>query len=207
MSQAANLKSKIVFLANMRRKEDNLCGWARTCLQQASFSLWMRCTFFFFFSFLFVFLSFSFSHINPEQFINSYVFSLKCLCIFKQKQVQKRLASLKLSHSRQSLQCHFEEIEMMITERNIDILCISETWLHQELPRNLINIQNVNVYRCDAGRGGVCIYIRGTLKSNNTFITAVNNTAVEEISVTVQSSIYPSFIIGTICRHPYATSE
>jgi len=117
--------------------------------------------------------------------------------------------SIKIEHiNAQSLLGHFEEIEMMITERNIDILCISETWLHKEMSSNFINIQNFNVYRCDAGRGGgVCIYVRDTFKSNEIFTTAANNTAVEDIWVTVQSNMFPSFIIGTVYRHPHATTE
>lgn len=108
----------------------------------------------------------------------------------------------------QSLLGHFEEIKMLVEERNIDILCISETWLHQEMVNNFINIPNFKVYRCDAGRGGgVCIYVRDTLKSNRISTTAVNNTAVEDVWVTVQSNMLPSFIIGTVYRHPHATSE
>jgi len=108
----------------------------------------------------------------------------------------------------QSLLGHFEEIKMLVEERNIDILCISETWLHQEMVSNFINIPNFKVYRCDAGRGGgVCIYVRDTLKSNRISTTAVNNTAVEDVWVTVQSNMLPSFIIGTVYRHPHATSE
>jgi len=116
---------------------------------------------------------------------------------------------LKIEHiNAQSLLGHFEEIKMLVEERTIDILCISETWLHQEMDSNFINIPNFKVYRCDAGRGGgVCIYVRDTLKSNRISATAVSNTAVEDVWVTVQSNMLPSFIIGAVYRHPHATSE
>lgn len=67
---------------------------------------------------------------------------------------------------------------------------------------NFINIQHFSVYRCDAVQNrGVCIYVRETLKSSKISTTVVNNAAVEDIWVAVQSSMYPSFIIFTIYRH------
>lgn len=74
----------------------------------------------------------------------------------------KTLSTIRIEHiNAQSLLGHFEEIELLIKERNIDILCISETWLHQEISSSFISIPNFHIYRCDAGRGGgVCIYVR-----------------------------------------------
>jgi len=121
----------------------------------------------------------------------------------------KPVNTIRIEHiNAQSLLGHFDEIKLLIKERNIDILCISETWLHQEISSNFISIPNFHVYRCDAGRGGgVCIYVSDTLKSNKMSSTIVNHTAVEDIWVTVQSSMYPSFLVGTIYRHPHATTE
>ena len=121
----------------------------------------------------------------------------------------KTLSTIRIEHiNAQSLLGHFDEIELLIKERNIDILCISETWLHQEISSSFISIPNFHIYRCDAGRGGgVCIYVRDTLKSNKISSTAVNDTAVEDIWVTVQSNMHPSILVGTIYRHPHATAE
>ena len=67
----------------------------------------------------------------------------------------------------QSLISSLDEIRLLIQERNIDILCITETWLLPHTPDYYINIYDFNVFRCDNGRGaGACIYVRDTLKSN-----------------------------------------
>lgn len=44
-------------------------------------------------------------------------------------------------------------------ERYLDILCISETWLHLDMSNDFTNITNVNVNRCDAGHGGGYAYM------------------------------------------------
>lgn len=54
-----------------------------------------------------------------------------------------------------------EEINLLVKEKKIDVLCISETWLCNNIPNEHIDIPEYIVYRCDKGRGGgVCIYIR-----------------------------------------------
>ena len=40
----------------------------------------------------------------------------------------------------QSLQGHMDEIKLLIDDRNIDILCITETWLLPSVENRFINI-------------------------------------------------------------------
>ncbi|XP_064119023.1 uncharacterized protein LOC135224031 [Macrobrachium nipponense] len=54
----------------------------------------------------------------------------------------------------QSLLSHKLEIELMLNEQNIDILCVSETWLYTNISDAFINIPLYDVYRQDQGRGG-----------------------------------------------------
>ena len=105
----------------------------------------------------------------------------------------------------QSLLCHFDAIEFLLHERDIDILCICETWLEDTVDDKFIYISNYNLVRRDAGRGaGVCIYYRDCLKIKvlDTEIDKIEN--VEEIWIQVQCKKFPSFIIGCIYRHPKA---
>ena len=107
----------------------------------------------------------------------------------------------------QSLLSHFDAIESLLYERDIDILCICEIWLKTSVDDKFIYIPNFNVVRCDAGRGGgVCIYYRDTLKIKvlDTGIDNIEN--VEEIWVQVQRKKFPSFILGCIYRHPKAVA-
>ena len=68
-------------------------------------------------------------------------------------------------NARSLLSC-FDEIKLLIIAREIDILCITETWLHPEIPDRFINIEGFNLFRCDGGKGaGSCIYVRTDLTS------------------------------------------
>lgn len=105
----------------------------------------------------------------------------------------------------QSLLCHFEEIKLMLQSRDIDVLCICETWLDPCVSDVFLKIPNFNILRCDVGRGGgVCIYIRDDLNITiiNTGIERCEN--IEDIWVQIQHKKFPSFIVGCMYRHPKA---
>ena len=94
----------------------------------------------------------------------------------------------------------------MLSNKNIDILCISESWLLPALDSSLAKIDGYYLYRCDGGRGGgVCIYVRETLKV--TALTSqeiVRPPHIEDLWIVVQYKKFPSFIIGCVYRHPHA---
>ncbi len=48
----------------------------------------------------------------------------------------------------QSLQASFDEVKFLVSERNIDILCVSETWLLPHTPNAYVNIPNYKIFRC-----------------------------------------------------------
>ena len=97
---------------------------------------------------------------------------------------------------------------MLIEDRTIDILCISETWLIQQTPNNHIDIPSYNVYRCDKGRGGgACIYVKDNLAVNIIDINLDKPTGIEDLWLTVQCRKLPSVIIGCFYRHPKSATE
>ncbi len=66
-----------------------------------------------------------------------------------------------------SLLASMSEIRLLVINRNIDILCVSETWLLPRTPDNYIHIPDYNVYRCDKNYGGgVCVYVKNCLATN-----------------------------------------
>ncbi len=108
----------------------------------------------------------------------------------------------------QSLQSNFEEIKMCVNDRDIDVLCVSETWLHTNTPDELVNIPNYVIYRCDNGRGGgVCIYTKKELKTHLITFPVTRQVGVEDLWVSIQSNKYPAVIIGCVYRHPKATVD
>lgn len=96
----------------------------------------------------------------------------------------------------------------MINSRDVDVICISETLLIPLISDNWISIHNYTVYRKDKGRGGgVCMYVKNTLKSNKITLNDINHPGIEDIYVTIQRNKLPSLIIACIYRHPKATSD
>ena len=105
----------------------------------------------------------------------------------------------------QSLLGNFEEIEHLVNSRNMDILCISETWLLPGIQSRLINIPGYSVHRYDMGRGGgVCIYVRTIFNVTVLSTNLERAPLVEDIWLAIQSHKFPSFIVGCIYRHPHA---
>lgn len=109
----------------------------------------------------------------------------------------------------QSLLSQIDEIELLIKNRNIDILCISETWLDEGIKDSFVQISDFNVYRCDYGRrgGGVCIYVRNDLKVNRIEVNIDRIVGVEDVWITIQRKKLPSFIVGCVYRHPKALAS
>ena len=105
----------------------------------------------------------------------------------------------------QSVQGHIEEIEMLIEDRSIDILCISETWLLPLVEGKYINVPNCNILRYDIGRGGrVCVYAQDYLKVSEIDLNIPKVENVDNIWLCIQSSRFPSLILGTVYRHPHS---
>ena len=113
---------------------------------------------------------------------------------------------IKIEHiNAQSIQGHLDEIRLLINDRNIDILCVSETWLLPTVENRFINIPDFNIFRHDEGRGGgVCVYVRDSLKTSQVHVSVPKVGGVDHIWLDIQSSKFPSFIIGTVYRHPHA---
>ena len=108
----------------------------------------------------------------------------------------------------QSLQSNYEEVKLLIQERDVDVLCVSETWLHSHTSDDLIAIPDYILFRNDGGRGGgVCIYVRNTLKTHVINLHEPDELTppdIEGLFLTVQHCMLPATIIGCIYRHPKA---
>ena len=77
----------------------------------------------------------------------------------------KKCNGLKLAHLNVcSMYRKLDELRFLLMKINLDILCISETWLSQTTSDNLISIHGYTLFRrdrVDGCRGGdVCIYAK-----------------------------------------------
>lgn len=75
----------------------------------------------------------------------------------------QNIYSFKLGHLNvRSLFTGFQTFSALMTDNNFDVFCVTETWLNENIPSDIVYIPNYNFFRKDrAGRGGgVGIYIR-----------------------------------------------
>ncbi len=107
-----------------------------------------------------------------------------------------------------SLQANTEEVKNLLNERNVDILCISETWLLPHTPDTFVDVPNYTIlYRRDSGRGGgVCIYAKQSLNFVVTDTNTPQQSGVKDLWLTVQRRKLPYIIICCMYRHPKAPS-
>ena len=99
-------------------------------------------------------------------------------------------------------------IEAHILRNDIDILCISETWLLPLTHDRFIDIPGYSVYRCDAGAGGgVCVYVKNEFKINALTVPFERPDNVEDVWMTIQYKNFPSFVLGCVYRHPHTLNK
>ena len=120
-------------------------------------------------------------------------------------QVEKRELLVIEYLNSQSLLCHFSVIESMLHERDIDILCVCETWLSSSVNDKFINIPNYKIIRYDTGRGGgSCIFVRDHLNVSVLSTNVDKIEGVDDVWVQIQHRKFASFIVGCVYRHPKA---
>ena len=101
----------------------------------------------------------------------------------------KKLKGLKIAHLNiRSLYNKLDEITFILCKSEIDILCISESWLDNSITDNEINIPGYIIERRDRNRqgGGVLMYIRETVKYDLRRDISEVSPAVENIWIEVK---------------------
>uniref|UniRef100_A0A3B3CCL8 Reverse transcriptase domain-containing protein n=1 Tax=Oryzias melastigma TaxID=30732 RepID=A0A3B3CCL8_ORYME len=97
-----------------------------------------------------------------------------------------------------------EQLEHLLTESNLDYLCLSETWLKPSTPQSVFHIEGYNVFRCDRKQGkggGVMIYVKE--KFDCTTIENLSD-SLECTGITIKLSPEMSFVVIVIYRPPSA---
>lgn len=75
----------------------------------------------------------------------------------------KRRSGLKIVHiNAQSMRNKIEEMRYLFNGSDVDVICISETWLWPKFKDSLFSLDNYQLFRADRGTlgGGVAMYIR-----------------------------------------------
>ena len=110
------------------------------------------------------------NHINHSQDSWRHQYKANCVIISLSQQDQQGarkvyVLSVLLS-TVLSLAPKLDEVSDTITYANLDLACITETWLHDHIHNNVISIPEYNLVRdrIDITDGGFCTYIKKGLK-------------------------------------------
>lgn len=88
----------------------------------------------------------------------------------------------------------FNEFKMCFTNSKIDIICLTETWLSEDIPNELVAVDGYKLYRNDrrySRGGGICIYCKNDLMCKVI--------SVSELFVGVGSCDCTEFLFAEIC--------
>ena len=101
-----------------------------------------------------------------------------------------------------------DQIRCMLTKEDVDILCVTETWLVPSMVSSFIQIDGYEVFRKDRGQrgGGACFFVKDEYETRimNTF---GDGDEVDDVWITVQVRKTKSFIVGAIYRPPKASKQ
>ena len=110
----------------------------------------------------------------------------------------------------ESLIPKLDEIKLLIENEDLDILCISETWLQPNILVDLISNKNYNVFRNDNSHNsrvsGACIYVTNIITcktyENIEITDGEPSKGIEDVWVSIQASKFKSIIVGAVYKHP-----
>ena len=112
---------------------------------------------------------------------------------------------LKIVHINiQSLVNKLEHIKLLLDENQIHILCITETWLTNNIDDCIVNIDGYNMYRMDRSNGklhgGLMCYIKDGIAFKQNINLLDND--IEAIWIEVNMPKTKPILIGTVYRPP-----
>ena len=115
----------------------------------------------------------------------------------------------------QSLIPKLDKIKLLIENEDLDILCVSETWLQPNILDALISIKNYNIFRNDNplnSRGSeACIYVKNIFtrkKYENIEITDGGpSKGFDDVWVSIQASKFKYIIVGAVHKHPNTNAD
>lgn len=90
----------------------------------------------------------------------------------------------------QSIISKTEQLEHLLTDSNIDYLCLTETWLTLNTPTSVFTVPGYNVYRRDRSKGkggGVLIYMKDSIQSQQITIPENN---LECVGVKISPDVF-----------------
>ena len=102
-----------------------------------------------------------------------------------------------------------DEVNILLNDNDIDVLCINETWLKSDNDDSEIEIDGYNAYRLDRQngkiRGGVLCYVKNTILSKQNDDLYDND--IEGIFIEINLTNTKPILVGSIYRPPDCTVD
>ena len=113
-----------------------------------------------------------------------------------------------------SLAPKIDEVNSVVINANVDVVCITETWLQSHIPDSVVAINGYNLIRRDrrdARRGGVCMYIKSSIPFTVLEDPEDEKCSFEVLWIKMRPTRLPrgisSIIAGVVYHPPKATNS
>lgn len=112
-----------------------------------------------------------------------------------------------------SLAPKIDELECVTNLNNADIVCITETWLSEEIPDNYVSLADFSLFRRDRHTrgGGVAIYVNPSIQCKRLVVDDPPDFITESLWLQLRPIRLPrpisSIIIGVIYHPPQASTD
>ena len=112
----------------------------------------------------------------------------------------------------QSIVTKIDYLTVSLNTHNVDIACITESWLSSSVPDSAVNINGYTIVRNDCNLnigGGVCLYIKGSLSYK--VWADLNDNEIESLWISIRPRkmprATPQILIGGIYMPPGCTAR
>ena len=108
----------------------------------------------------------------------------------------------------QSLYPEFEEVKLLIKRNNIDVLAITESWLHDFYTDQMVHIDGYSLFRLDRQydkeHGGIVVYVKSNIFVNAIELDNLNrsNSDIEALWLVCKPNGHKTFTLGVFYRQP-----
>ena len=103
-------------------------------------------------------------------------------------------------------------MQLLYSHANLDFVCITETWLKDHIDSHVVSIAGYNIvrlYRKVISQGGVCMYVRDSVRHNVLLDLMDKNLKILWIKIPPDRLPrgIPSIVIGTVYHQPSANNS
>ena len=127
-------------------------------------------------------------------------------------QPDSRIPTIFVSNIR-SIAPKIDELECVVNQNDSDIVCITETWLSDEIPDNAIAMHGFTLFRKDREKrgGGVAIFVKSNIQCKRLPVPDIPESVTEILWLQMRPCRLPravsSILIAVVYHPPHASAD